>query len=101
MRIRWTDPAVQDLSDICDYLDKRATPETSLRVAKELFEIATSLNTLPHRGRPGRRAGTRELICTDLPYIIIYRVRENTVEIARILHGAQNWSWFWARFAAA
>lgn len=91
MRIRWTEPAVQDLRNICDYLDKRATPETSVRVAK-LFEVATSLDTFPHRGRPGRRMGTRELVCNGLPYVMVYRIRENTVEIVRIMHGARDWS---------
>jgi plasmid stabilization system protein ParE len=27
----------------------------------------------------------------DLPYIAIYRVRAEVIEIARILHGAQKW----------
>lgn len=41
-----------------------------------------SLATMPHRGRPGRIAGTRELIL--VPFIIVYRVRQETVEILRI-----------------
>jgi plasmid stabilization system protein ParE len=42
-------------------------------------------------GRPGRVAGTRELALAPLPFIVVYRVREYRVEIARILHGAQRW----------
>jgi plasmid stabilization system protein ParE len=26
-----------------------------------------------------------------LPYIVVYRVREDTVYVLRILHGAQQW----------
>jgi len=91
MPIRWTPQAANDLSGICDYLEKRASVSVAERVAKTLFEIAGSLETFPHRGRVGRRAGTREFICGDLPYIIVYRVREDSVELLRILHGARNW----------
>jgi len=47
-----------------------------------------SLEALPNRGRLGRIAGTREL---QAPYIIIYRVIEEAVEILRVYHAAQDW----------
>jgi plasmid stabilization system protein ParE len=30
-------------------------------------------------------------VFAPLPYIAVYRVRENVIEIARIYHGAQDW----------
>ena len=45
----------------------------------------------PNRGRTGRIAGTRELVFGPLPYIAVYRVTEDIVEILRIYHGAQDW----------
>jgi toxin ParE1/3/4 len=42
-------------------------------------------------GRRGRVAGTRELIVSDTPYIIPYRVRANAVEILRVFHAAGKW----------
>jgi plasmid stabilization system protein ParE len=42
-------------------------------------------------GRPGRKPGTREWVSSPLPYIVVYRVRKEVVEIVRILHGAQRW----------
>ncbi|MBZ5505312.1 MAG: type II toxin-antitoxin system RelE/ParE family toxin [Acidobacteriia bacterium] len=39
----------------------------------------------PNRGRPGRV----ELPLSPLPFVVVYRVREDAVEIARLLHGAQ------------
>jgi plasmid stabilization system protein ParE len=35
--------------------------------------------------------GTRELVIEGLPYIIPYRVRDNHVEILRVLHTARRW----------
>jgi len=58
-------------------------------VTRTLYDTANSLETFPNRGRSGRIAGTREL--ARAPYIIVYRVNEETVEILRIYHSAQNW----------
>jgi plasmid stabilization system protein ParE len=35
--------------------------------------------------------GTRELVIGGLPYIIPYRIRENDIEILRVLHTARRW----------
>jgi len=35
--------------------------------------------------------GTRELVFSPLPFVVVYRVKEEIVEIARVLHGAQQW----------
>lgn len=45
----------------------------------------------PEMGRLGRVSGTRELIVSRMPYIAIYHLRNNTVEILRLLHMAQLW----------
>ncbi|MBZ5634197.1 MAG: type II toxin-antitoxin system RelE/ParE family toxin [Acidobacteriia bacterium] len=42
-------------------------------------------------GADRTKADTRELVMTNLPYVVIYRVGENVVEVIRILHGAQDW----------
>jgi plasmid stabilization system protein ParE len=36
-------------------------------------------------------SGWRELVFAPLPYIAVYRVRKEAIEIARIFHGAQDW----------
>ncbi len=42
-------------------------------------------------GRPGRVLGTRELIVSSAPYIVPYRVKNNFIEILRVLHVAMEW----------
>jgi toxin ParE1/3/4 len=61
------------------------------RVAISIYERLSALMEFPEQGRQGRKSGTRELIFTGLPYLAIYRIRGDAVEILRILHGAQNW----------
>jgi len=51
------------------------------------------LSEHPEAGRSGRRRGTRELVISGTPFILIYRVRARParVEILRVLHGKQKW----------
>jgi len=91
MRIRPTEPAADDLTNICDYIEERGGPASARRVALTIYEGVSSLSRFPHRGRPGRKVGTRELVFRSLPFLAIYRIREDVIEINRILHGAQNW----------
>jgi hypothetical protein len=45
---------------------------------------------LPHRGRPGKKETTRELVLSPMPYIVVYRVSGDAIHVLRILRGAQN-----------
>jgi toxin ParE1/3/4 len=49
------------------------------------------LGAFPAIGRPGRVAGTRELVVSGTPYIVPYRVRGERVQIITVLHSAQRW----------
>ncbi len=91
MRIRWTEPAARDLTLICDYIDEHDGPVTARRVAVTIHEGISSLTQFPYRGRAGRKLDTRELVFPGLPFLAVYRVRADVIEINRILHGAQNW----------
>jgi plasmid stabilization system protein ParE len=35
--------------------------------------------------------GTRELVLSDLPYVVVNAVLEDAVVVVRILHAAQQW----------
>ena len=90
MQIRWTRPAAQDLQHIARRI-RRDNPVAAQRVAKTLYDGCMGLDMFPNRGRMGRIAGTRELVFVPLPYIAVYRVEEDAVEILRLYHSAQDW----------
>jgi len=92
MRIRWTRPAADDLTHICDYIEEHDTPATARRVALAIYESILALVRFPRRGRTGRFKDTCELVILSLPYIAIHRVHEDVIEAVRILHGAQEWA---------
>ncbi len=89
MRIRWTPAAATDLEHIKDYLTEH-NPQFTESTVLGLYETILSLKTSPNRGRLGREEGTRELVVTRLPYIVAYRVKEQTVQVLHIFHGAQD-----------
>ena len=62
-------------------------------VADAIYEIEPPprCNDMPNRGRKGRRPDTREMLISGFPFVIIYRVGQEAVEIARILHTSQQW----------
>jgi toxin ParE1/3/4 len=91
MRIRWTDSAVHDFTHICDYIEKHGSAAAARRVALSIHDAIDLLAKFPEYGRTGRKPDTRELVFSGLPYLAVYRILENAVEIVRILHGAQKW----------
>jgi toxin ParE1/3/4 len=90
MQLRWTEEAAADLERITDYLFEH-TPERTARLVRALYDAPATLLTFPNRGRTGKKEGTRELVMSPLPYIVVYTVRGNVVYVVRILHGAQQW----------
>jgi toxin ParE1/3/4 len=89
MRLRWTPAAADDLESIQDYLLGHL-PSFEQSTIREIYETISTLRSIPFRGRPGREEGTRELVLSRLPYIVVYRVINSDVEILHICHGAQN-----------
>jgi toxin ParE1/3/4 len=90
MRIRWTVPAANDLEGIKNYLEKRY-PHFAEPTVRTIYQRVGSLRAAPHLGRPGHLGTTRELPLTPLPYVVVYFLNIETVDILHIHHGAQNW----------
>ncbi|MGJ5207619.1 type II toxin-antitoxin system RelE/ParE family toxin [Bradyrhizobium sp. HKCCYLR20261] len=89
-KIRWTRRALSRLDQIGAYI-AQDSPAAAARVVALIVLGVDSLAEHPAKGRPGRIAGTRELVMTDLPYIVAYRLTPRSVEILAIVHAAQRW----------
>ena len=90
MRIRWTVPAAADLESIKSYLEKNNSKLAEPTV-RRIYDRIRALKAFPNEGRPGHRGGTRELPLTPLPYVVVYSVKAQAIEILHIYHGAQDW----------
>ncbi|MGI9303000.1 MAG: type II toxin-antitoxin system RelE/ParE family toxin [Gammaproteobacteria bacterium] len=94
MRIRWTLRALSQLDDIQDHIAED-NPRAAFDVTAKIFDrVETELPVHPYIGRAGEHVpGTRELVISGTPFIVVYRVSEDddTVQILRVRHGAQKW----------
>ncbi|TDR89761.1 type II toxin-antitoxin system RelE/ParE family toxin [Enterovirga rhinocerotis] len=89
--IAWLASAAADLDRILDHIE-RDSPQGARRVAMAIRKGAnTLLHEQPLAGRMGRVEGTRELVISSTPYILVYRLRKERVEVLRIMHGNQKW----------
>lgn len=87
---RWTKPAFQDLEAQLTYIE-RENPALVSRIALRTKKAIDALETFPHLGRPGVVEGTRGLVLPQLPFVCVYRIRGDQVEILRILHERMQW----------
>ena len=90
MRVEWLSLALADLNAEAEYI-ARESPEAAERLVDDIFAATDRLASFPAMGRPGRVIGTRELVVSNTPYIVPYRVRVHVVEVIRVLHGARKW----------
>lgn len=90
MELRWSPEAAEDLANILRHV-QRDNRDAAHKVVAAIFDSLKALPRSPYRGRAGKIDGTRELILAPLPYIAVYRVKSDAVEVVRIYHGAQNW----------
>ena len=86
----WTDPAIDDLAEIREYISADSPAAASGQLLK-VVEAVEGLELHPTLGRPGRIAGTRELIVPGSPYVVACRSRPETVTVLRVFHGAREW----------
>lgn len=90
MRLEWSHHAIQDRSDIYDYVEQYS-PNAAIWIDTRIGQQLLTLLRYPATGRLGRLPGTRELVITRTPYIAAYRPLPTRVRVLRILHNAQTW----------
>jgi len=90
MEVRWSEEAYRDLERIYARIAAE-NPSAAREVVLAVFEGCAKLREFPELGRSSRISGRRELIFPPLPYIVVYKLKSEAVEISRIYHAAQDW----------
>ena len=89
MKLRYKARALRDIEGIHDYIAEHVA-EAAKRVVRRIEGAISRLSFLPLSGRRGVVAGTRILVVPGLPYVAIYRVGDETVDIIAVLHTARR-----------
>lgn len=84
MKVSWTKEALGDLRDVVQYIDGR-NPQAALRVKQRIVTAYRQLREYPQSGMTVDKPHTRKLVVTGLPYILIYRVFEDLVDISAVI----------------
>jgi len=90
VKIEWTVPALQHVREAREYIEIDS-PGAAARQIDRIEAAVNLLRAFPMMGRAGRRSGTRELPVPGTPYLLVYRVKRESVQMLAVLHGARDW----------
>ena len=90
MELSWAPSALGDLKDAGAFIADE-NPQAARAMAQRIREAVEYLLNHPALGRAGRVRGTRELVVSGAPFIIVYRTRYDQIQILRVLHHARKW----------
>ncbi len=90
MQVVWFKRAILDLRSVRHYI-AQDDPLVAQQVVARIKETVSLLSEQPGIGRPGRVPNSKELVVKRTSYILPYRVRDNRIEILRVLHAARRW----------
>lgn len=90
MKVRWLPVAAESRRRQIDYIGQR-NPRAALDAGDRIRAAIRLLGQHPAIGRCGRRGGTRELVVSGTPFLVVYRVEGDVITILRLFHGAQDW----------
>jgi toxin ParE1/3/4 len=86
--VEFTTDALADLEGIRAHIAQEY-PDRAARIAAEIINRCSLLDSRPHMGRPGREPGTREL-STAHPWVVVYEIRNDGPVVLRIWHSSQS-----------
>ena len=92
MRVVISDAAKAEIADKLRYTRER-NPDAARRQRERISRAVARLRLSPRAGKPGRMEGTRELVITRTPFVLIYEIDDvaERLDITHVLHGAQQW----------
>lgn len=88
-RLIWSEASLRDISGIDDYLTGQ-NAAAAARIARAIRATALRLLDYPRIGRAFDES-FRVLGVRTTPYLIIYRLRDGDIEIARVRHSSEDW----------
>ncbi len=87
--VQWLAKASSNLATIIDYISER-NDTAAEELQDEIERAASQLPQHPYLYRPGRVAGTREIVVHP-NYVVVYRVKPTVIEIINVLHSRQQY----------
>jgi toxin ParE1/3/4 len=90
MKVIWSAASVRHIQEVIDYIQGESVTG-AITIRRRILETVWRVGQMPYSGRIGRADGTREAVVPRSPYIVVYQVSSQVVEIVGIWHGARLW----------
>jgi addiction module RelE/StbE family toxin len=87
--IIWSRGALDDLDRLTDYID-RDSHSAAFAMYERVRAAVEPVSQHPYMFRPGRLAGTREIVAHP-NYIIVYRVLADRILVEAVIHARQKY----------
>jgi toxin ParE1/3/4 len=81
---------MRHLQQIVEYLHGESSGG-AIPIRRRILAMVERIGQMPYSGRIGRIEGTREGVVPRSPYIVVYEIAGQAVEILGIWHGARLW----------
>jgi toxin ParE1/3/4 len=88
MRVIIREAAYDDLDRIYAWIAKDR-PRSADSTIDRILESAERLGRFPHMGHVGKAPGTYEWVVPASPYIVVYKINADEVDVVAVFHGAQ------------
>jgi len=89
LKLRWTNLALKDFEQAHDYI-MQEDPESAQRIAQRILDATRRLQKYPRMGRVGADEETRELVVQKTPYLLVYSLTGDAIELLRVWHTSQD-----------
>ncbi len=89
MKLIYLESALEDLSWFVTYYEK-IFPQRKERARRQLYSIESLLEKNPYIGHPAEIEGLRELSIPKIPFSLLYRIKNNNIEIINVWDERKN-----------
>jgi toxin ParE1/3/4 len=89
MRVAWADSARRDFDNAIAFLGAQS-PSGARRVGQRILDAVSLLEQFPELAPPSRHRGLRQMAVPRTPYLVIYRIQADRVEIRAVVHGRRR-----------
>jgi toxin ParE1/3/4 len=89
MRIKYTQPASEDIESILDYIQINS-PQGAKSLSNRIRDLEKLLCEFPFSGSKTRIAWLRRLVIAPYPYLLFYEVKQDCVIIHAVRHSTRD-----------
>lgn len=89
MQVVWGDAARREFDDAIAFIHTQS-PSSATRVGERILAAVGLLERFPELAPPSRHRGLRQLVVPRTPYLVVYRIYANRIEVRAVVHAKQR-----------